>query len=93
MNNTIIVEKHELVDLWPGKQNAYKCIVLNPDNTKSEKIIPKAQCEVLMYFLTIQHKLSQAEVTKFKTLIESYGDERYYEAQCDASMDDAGEDI
>lgn len=83
-----IIEKHELTDIWPGKKNAYKCVMLNKDNTKFETEIPKAECELVMYLKLLKSKLNQAELTRLEELISAYGDERYYEANLDASMND-----
>lgn len=91
--DTIILEKHELVDSWPGTKNAYKCVVLNPDNTKATVNIPKAKCELLMYLSALKSKLSEAELTKLKKMIDEFGDERYYDAIMQEAMDDAGADI
>lgn len=90
MEQRPILEKHELIDSWPGTQNAYKCVVLDYDNTKLEERIPKAECELLMYLSSIHHKLTQPEFKNLKKLIEAFGDERYDEAMWDQSMDDEG---
>ena len=82
-----ILEKHELVNVWPVKRNAYKCIVLNSDNTKSEVNIPIAECELIMYLNLIKHNLNQAEMESIKKLIEKFGEEKHdagrqYENDC-----------
>ena len=72
-----IIEKHELVDIWPSKNNAYKCIVLNGDNTKHTIDVPKSECELVMYLKQIKHKLSQNEMLHLVKLIEEFGSEKY----------------
>ncbi len=72
-----ILERHELVDIWPGKQNAYRCVCLSSDNTKYEANIPKAECEMTMYLKSIEHKLTPGERYKLKSIIVEFGDERY----------------
>lgn len=91
--HTNIIEKHEKVDLWPGKQNAYKCVCLNHDNSKYEATLPAKEVELIMYFKLIQHKLNERERIKLMELIEEYGHEKYEESETNQSMHDAGEDI
>jgi hypothetical protein len=88
-----ILKKGEIVSSWPGKDNAYKCEMLNSDNSHYQADVPKAECELVMYIKLLASKLTQREVTKLEKLIDEFGDERYYEAETNASMHEAGEDI
>jgi hypothetical protein len=88
-----IVKKGELVNSWPGKNNAYKCEMLAPDNSHYQTDVPKAECELVMYIKLLAPKLTQKEVEKLEKLIDEFGDERYYKAEINASMHEAGEDI
>ena len=88
-----ILKKGELVSSWPGKDNAYKCEMLAPGNSHYQADVPKAECELVMYIKLLASKLTQKEVGKLEQLIDEFGDERYYEAQIDTSMHEAGEDI
>jgi hypothetical protein len=88
-----ILEKHELISVWPGKNNAYKCIVLEKDNSKGKHDIPKAECELNMYLNLVKHKLRPEELAKIKDLIEAYGEERVTKEQEYQAELDAGEDL
>lgn len=83
----IILEKHELVDIWPGTKNAYRCKMLNGDNTTYEANIPKAECELMMYLKLLEGKLPQRQMTELKNLIEVYGQEKYRHG-CDDTEDE-----
>ena len=91
--NIIILEKGDIVDVWPGRKNAYRCIVFNSDNTKSEMSIPKAECELLMQLRIMKSKLTESQMLALKELITSFGDERYYQGISDESIQNAGADI
>lgn len=75
--DTIILEKGDLVDLWPGKNNAYKCICLDKDNTRYEDTIPKAKCELLITLNFLRQKLNQDDIIHLAQQIEEYGNEQY----------------
>jgi len=89
--NIIILEKGDIVDVWPGRKNAYKCIVLNSDNTKSEMSIPKAECELLMQLHMVRSKLTESQMSALKELITSFGDERYNLGISDYQIEKDGE--
>lgn len=91
--NLTILEKGAIVDMWPGRKNAYKCIVLNSDNTKSEMSIPKAECELLMQLHMVRSKLTESQMSALKELITSFGEERYDQGIYDESIQNAGADI
>lgn len=74
MKDIILIEKGELTD------KGYKCIVLNNDNTKSQKIIPKAECELLMYLLILQGTLRQQQMTELKKLIQNFAEEKHLQS-------------
>lgn len=91
--NIKIFEKGKVISMWPGENNAYKCIVLNSDNIKDEAVIPKAECELLMKLRILESKLTRKQISDLKNLIISFGDERYDQAIIDESIRNAGDEI
>lgn len=83
MNKTII-ETKGLTDIYPGTNNAYECVVMF-GGTEITINIPEAEYKLMMYLQSIQSKLSQEELKKLYDLIESYGEEKYYNGGLDAT--------
>lgn len=87
MLHTSFAEKNELVDIYPGRKNAYRCTYVDASDEKYDIIIPKAECELLEYLKLLKSKLAAVQMVKLENLIEMYGVEMY-EKGIDANLID-----
>lgn len=90
--NLNIVEVGELVDVWPGKKNAYKCKIEENGKTFTANV-PKAVCELSMAIKALEHRVSTDALEEICTLANNYGEEMYNKAEAERAIDEAGEDI
>ena len=79
-----IIETKGLTSIYPGTNNAYECVVIFC-GTEITINIPEAEYKLIIYLQSIQSKLNQKELKKLFDLIESYGEEKYYNGGLDAT--------